>query len=467
MRPLTSQPQRGPIDAFRAREGASSDDLKPPEFSDEALALRFAEVHGADLRYVAAWGQWLEWDGTLWKRDETLKAFDYARHICRAASAECSKLKLANQIARAQTVAAVERLARADRRIAATVDQWDVDAWLLNTREGVIDLQSGRLRPARRDDYMTKCTAIAPDDAEPTAFLAFLARITGEDFALQQFLQRLFGYCLTGVTREHALAFFHGTGGNGKSVLLSVATGIFGDYAKAAPIELFMVSRSEQHPTGLAGLRGARLVTAIETEEGRRWAENKIKALTGGDKIPARFMRQDFFEFIPQFKLVIAGNHKPGLRGVDEAIRRRMNLVPFIVTIPVEERDEQLSEKLKAEWPAILRWMINGCLEWQGEGLAQPEAVRNATEAYLEAEDNIAMWLQDCAEAGGIFGWLSSAALWRSWKQWADTAGEYPGSQKRLSETLKDRGFAFKRQGGTGRAGFEGIRLKCPITDGA
>jgi putative DNA primase/helicase len=453
------------VEYLRPIESPTAGDFGPPEFTDEALALRFADVHSDDLRYVAAWGQWFEWDGVRWKRDNTLKAFDHARHVCRTASGECNKPKIARQLARAQTVAAVERLARADRRLAATVDQWDSDPWLLNTPGGVIDLRSGLLRPVRREDYMTKCTGVAPSDAEPTAFLAFLARVTGGDHELQQFLQRLFGYALTGVTREHALAFFHGTGGNGKSVLLGVAAGIFGDYAMTAPIDLFLASRGEQHPTGLAGLRGARLVTAIETEERRRWAESKIKALTGGDRVTARFMRQDYFEFIPQFKLVIAGNHKPGLRGVDEAIRLRMHLVPFIVTIPAEERDEQLPERLEAEWPAILGWMIRGCLEWQREGLAAPEAVLAATDAYLEAEDSLALWLGECCE-GETLGWESSTALWKSWKAWAETAGEYPGSQKRLSEILKDRGFAYKRQAGTGRAGFGGLKLKAISADG-
>lgn len=256
-------------------------------------------------------------------------ALDHARHICRAASAECNQPSVTKQIARAQTVAAVERLARADRRLAATASQWDADPWLLNTPDGVIDLRSGQLRPAGRKGYMTKCSRVAPSEAECTAFLAFLGRVTGANEELQQFLQRLFGYALTGVTREHALAFFHGTGRNGKSVLLNTIAGIFGDYATPAPIELFLATRGEQHPTGLAGPRGARLVTVIETEEGRHWAESKIKALTGGDRIAARFMRQDFFEFLPQFKLVIARNHKPRLRSVDEAIRRHSTLYPF------------------------------------------------------------------------------------------------------------------------------------------
>ena len=186
------------------------------------------------------------------------------------------------------------------------------------------------------------------------------------------------GYALTGSTQEAALFFLYGTGANGKTVFCNTVSGIHAAYAAVAPMETFIATKGERHPTDLAGLRGARLVTAVETEEGRHWNEAKIKALTGGDKIAARFMRQDFFEFVPQFKLVIAGNHKTGLRSINEAIRRRFNLVPFTVKIPEDERDERLTEKLRAEWPGILQWMIDGCLDWQADGLRPPEAVREA-----------------------------------------------------------------------------------------
>jgi putative DNA primase/helicase len=350
-------------------------DARPPAFSDEALALRFADQHADMLRYVAAWGRWLSWAGAHWQFDDTLLAFDRARQVCRAAAAECNKPKVAAVLASAKTVAAVERLAKADRRLAATVGQWDADPWLLNTPTGVIDLHTGQTRAQRPDDYMTRITSVAPG-GECRTFLTVLQRAMAGDAEMVAFLQRMFGYGLTGSTREHALFFCHGTGANSKSVLLSTVSGILGDYHRTAPIETFTASSGERHPTDLAGLRGARLVTSIETEEGRRWAESRIKSLTGGDPVAARFMRQDFFEYVPQFKLVIAGNHKPGLRAVDEAIRRRFHLIPFTVTIPLEERDQELTDKLKGEWPGILAWMVKGCLEWQRQGLRPPEAVR-------------------------------------------------------------------------------------------
>jgi putative DNA primase/helicase len=414
-----------------------------PAFSDEALALCFADQYAKDLRYVAAWGRWLHWSGTHWRIDHTLHVFDLVRALCREAAAECDDEKLARILASAKTVAAVERLAKADRRLAATMDQWDLDPLLLNTPDGTIDLRTGITRPHRPRDYLTKVTAVAPGGDCPT-WLAFLERVTAGDPELEAFLQRMFGYALTGDTSGHGMFFLFGTGANGKSVCIDTVSGIMGDYHRTAPIETFTLSHSDRHPTELAGLRGARLVTAVETEEGRRWAESRIKALTGGDKIAARFMRQDFFEFKPQFKLVIAGNHKPSLRSVNEAIRRRFNLVPFTVTIPAEERDPNLGEKLKAEWPGILRWLVEGCLAWQLEGLSPPAAVRDATSAYLEAEDALTLWIQECCLRDPT-AWTATRKLYASWRAFAEQAGEIVGSAKSFAQKLEERGFLPKR----------------------
>jgi putative DNA primase/helicase len=445
----------------------SDDNLTPPKFADEGLALQFTGRHKDQLRYVAAWGRWLIRDAAVWRFDETLYAFDLARAICREAAAKCDKASVASVVASAKTVAAVERLAKADRRHAATVDQWDADPWLLNTPGGVVDLRTGASRPHFARDLMTKLTAVTPRPDCPL-WRRFLTTVTDKDEQLQAFLQRVAGYCLTGITKEHAIFFLHGTGGNGKGVFLNTLAAILADYATVAPMETFTASPGDRHPTDVAMLRGARMVTAQETEEGRRWAEARIKAMTGGDPISARFMRQDFFTFVPQFKLIIAGNHKPGLRNVDEAIRRRFNLIPFNVHIPPEERNPDLFDDLKSEWPGILQWMIDGCLEWQNIGLAAPAVVLAATDDYLQAEDAIAQWIEDrCHISGQIVKgraityplYCTTADLFASWKAWADDAGEFVASQKRFSQTLQHRGFVPKRQTGTGRSGFQGIGL--------
>jgi putative DNA primase/helicase len=244
-------------------------------------------------------------------------------------------------------------------------------------------------------------------------------------------------------------------------VFIETIAGIMADYSLTIPTEMLMVSQNDRHPTELARLQGVRFAIGSETETGRQWAESKIKSLTGGDKIAARYMRQDFFEFEPQFKLFVVGNHKPSLRGVDEAISRRMHLVPFTVTIPPEERDPDLRDKLKDEWPAILRWAIEGCLAWQREGLKPPACVRDATADYLAGEDAFELWRDACTTREPN-AWESSADLWASWKRWAENAGETVGTQKRFSQTLAQRGFVPAREGGTGGKGYCGVRLNRP-----
>jgi putative DNA primase/helicase len=419
--------------------------LKEPgacAFSEDRLALRFTERHANDVRYVATWGKWMCFDQGRWVEDAILSVFDRCRVICREASETCialNKEPLAKALMSAVTIAGVQRIATSDPRTATSVGQWDQDIWLLNTPGGAVDLRSGIMRAHRREDYCTKITAVAPATHGPL-WLEFLARITDGDRELQTFLQRMVGYCLTGSTREECLFFLYGTGANGKSKFLNAVGGMLGDYAQAAPIATFIVHNNETHPTDLAGLRCARMVSAVETEEGRRWAESKIKSLTGGDPVAARFMRQDFFEFTPQFKLIIAGNHKPSLRSSNEAIRRRFHLVPFTVTIPPADRDLQLGEKLRGEWPGILQWAIEGALAWQRVGLNPPAAVTAATAAYLAGEDHVGRWMEEACQIGNRF-YSKTPALYSDYCKWCERNNERPLSSKDFSSELEARGY--------------------------
>ena len=434
------------------------EELAPP-FSEEALALEFAKRHASALRYVAAWNKWLVWDGTCWRVDDKREVFSLARALCREAANAINKKTESKRIASAKTRAAVVSLAGEDRRLAATADQWDADPWLLNTPGGVVDLHTGRMRAHRTDDYMTKVTAVAPDASIPTPlWSAFLVKITGDDKDYQEFLMRVFGYGLTAVTIEHAMFFLHGGGSNGKTTLLNTVANIMGDYHCAAPIETFTESSTDRHPTELAMLRGARVVTATETEENRYWAEAKIKKLTGGDSIRARFMKQDFFEYTPQFKLAIAGNKKPSLRGVDEAIRRRFNMLPFTVTIPEAERDRDLLEKLEGEWPGIMAQLIAGCLDWQVQGLSQPTVVTEATGEYFQDQNLTERWIADCCERVATAEERISE-LFRSWGCWAEDNGEKTGTSKQLSERLVDAGFQRCRMSHGGNRGIAGLKI--------
>ena len=443
-----------------------ADDVEPVVSSDEsvwgtedALALAFTRRYHRDWRYVAAWGKWLVWDGQRWRTEDTLAATDLIRSVCRQTAVRADNPKVAAKLASASTVGGVERLARADRRHAATTDEWDADPWLLNTPGGVVDLKTGRKRPNDRADRMTKITTATPAGDCPQ-WRAFLSDVTGGNVELQTYLQRMVGYCLTGVTSAHALFFLYGTGANGKSVFANVISTILDDYATAASMDTFVETRGDRHPTDLAGLRGARFVTAIETEQGRRLNESKVKAITGGDKISARFMHKDFFEFFPQFKPVIVGNHKPAIRNIDEAMKRRMHMIPFTVTIPPEKRDGRLTEKLLAERDGILAWAVTGCLAWQLEGLNPPACVRAATEEYFEAEDALGRWLDErCVRE--VNAKSLTAELFNDWKQWAEAAGEFIGSQRRFSDLLITRGIE-KWRNGVGVRGFQGVGLKYP-----
>lgn len=444
-----------------------ADEAEPVISSDEsvwgtedALALAFTRRYHRDWRYVAAWGRWLVWDGHRWRTEDTLAATDLIRCVCRHAAVHADNPKIAAKLATSGTVGGVERLARADRRHAATTAEWDADPWLLNTPGGVVDLKTGRQRSHDRADRMTKITTATPSGDCPI-WRQFLAEVTGGDADLQAYLQRMAGYTLTGSTQEHALLFLYGTGANGKSVFVNTLATILGDYAANAPMDTFMETRTDRHPTDMAGLRGARFVAAIETEQGRRWAESKVKNLTGGDKISARFMRQDFFEFFPQFKLVVAGNHKPAIRNIDEAMKRRLHLIPFTITVPPERRDKHLQQKLLAERDGILAWAVQGCLDWQRLGrLDPPQQVLEATEEYFEAEDALGRWLDErCVRESNAKS--LSAELFTDWKQWADAAGEFIGSQKRFSDLLITRGIE-KWRNPSGLRGFRGIGLKSP-----
>jgi putative DNA primase/helicase len=424
---------------------AKAEDLDGFARNEDGIALAFADKHRDQLRFCHTTGAWFIWTGSRWQKEETKLAFHWARDLCRELNADGE-----NALAKAATSAAVERFAQSDRAFAVTGAIWDKDSFLLGTPGGTVDLKTGLLSQARQEDFMTKQTAVTP--ADPLhgegcpLWLAFLEQATKGDRELIRFMQQIAGYALTGDTREHALFFIHGPGGNGKGVFLNTITKIIGDYATTAAMDTFTASQSDKHPTDLAKLKGARLVTASETEEGRAWAESRIKQMTGGDRISARFMRQDFFEFDPTFKLVIVGNHKPILHNVDEAARRRFNIIPFIHKPAVP--DKQLEKKLEAERAAILRWAIDGCLDWQRNGLVRSASVAKATEAYFEDQDKLGNWLEECCRAERDNRHLFEPAknLYKSWKEFCLRNGEEPGTSTSFGETLSKSGFGKERK---------------------
>lgn len=431
------------------------------ELTEDGVARAFTDKHGETLLFDHDAGHWFEWQSDHWKPEKTGRAFNYCRVMARDASNRLNPERR-NKLRSAAFASGVEKMARTDPKHATRQEDWDADPWLLGCPEKTVCLRTGHTAPAHPKDMITRQTSVAPaDSASCPLWQRFLTEATGGDETKIGFLQRWAGYSLTGTTREHALIFIYGPGGNGKSVFLNTVSRIAGEYATTSAMETFTASSGDRHPTDLAMLRGARIVTASETEEGRAWAESRIKQLTGGDPITARFMRQNFFTFTPAFKLTIVGNHAPVLHNVDEAARRRFNIVAF--DRQPANPDKDLEQKLVAEWPGILRWMIDGCLDWQENGLQRPASVTAATDAYFDAQDLVGQWLNECCtvEPSNPHRWETSANLFKSWKSYAESAGEKPLTQKGLAGHLHRRGLTVgpKKVGTQTLRSWAGISL--------
>jgi putative DNA primase/helicase len=408
------------------------------------------------FRHVTNRNDWYYFDGKVWTPDEKLNRYTFARELCSQKARGCPEDAVKKALTHANTVADVIKVVGYDGSMKALINEFDRDPMLLNTQNGVVDLRNGSIRPHCYEDYFSQITSCGVGGDCPV-WKAFLRRITCGDQELLAYLRRVFGYALSGSTEEHALFFLYGSGANGKSIFIGVLAGILHTYHRTAAMQTFIVSSNEQHPTDLAGLVGSRAVTASETERGRTWDENKIKTITGGDEVSARFMRGDFFEYIPQFKIIVAGNNKPKLKSTDEAIRRRFNLIPFLATIPPEERDLNLSEKLKAEYPGILNWAIEGCLEWQRIGLAPPPIVRDATNEYIKSQSVVNNWIDERCDTGyGLKGMASE--LYGDFKSWAYQCGEENLTQADFNAALENLKYSSKKTNG-GKV-WDGLKLR-------
>jgi P4 family phage/plasmid primase-like protien len=462
----SSESDAAPVFATDARDAAGPGVAlmvvaAPIALTDLGNAERLVRAHGLDLRYCHRWGTWLVYDGQRWRTDETDEVARRAKTTVRAiafeaavAADERSRRDLMSHARRSEAesrLRALVALAESEPGIPITPDEIDRDPWLLNVANGTIDLRTGELRPHRREDWLTKLTPIDYDPAAgcPT-WLAFLDRVMAGRAELVDYWQRVLGYALTGDVGEQVLFFLHGAGSNGKTTLLNVVLALVGDYGKQAPPDLLLAKRGDgNHPTEIADLLGARVVTTVEVEDGRRLAESLVKQLTGGDRLKARFMRQDFFEFDARFKLFLAANHRPVIRGTDHAIWRRVRLIPFDVTIPPAERDRTLPEKLRAELPGILAWAVQGCLAWQREGLGLPDAVASATQSYRAEMDTLADFLAErCVLTETATA--TSKALFAAYRAWCEETGEKAMTQKAFTTRLSEHGLRPGRApGGT------------------
>lgn len=470
-------------EALAARYGLTVTDGKTP-FTELGNAERFVDSHKREIHYCWPWKKWLTWVGTHWSPNSngeiyrratgTIRdLYEYGGHLASQAAdlalspeevkqfsdQSIAVQKWARQSESRKNIEAMVVLAQSRDAIPITPHQLDSDPWLLNCRNGTVNLKTGALTPHDPAQLITKMAAVDYDPAaECPIWESFLNRIMGENIELVDFLQRAMGYSLTGRTSTHVIFVAYGTGRNGKSTFLDTFLDLLGPYAKKAPPELLMLKKGDSHPTERAVLHGARFVPAIETAQGRKLNEAAVKEMTGGDQISTRRMREDFWEFVPTHKLWLATNHKPVISGTDIGIWSRIRLIPFAVTIPAAERDEELADKLKGEFPGILAWAVRGCIDWQENGLQEPLAVRTATVEYRNDMDVLGDFIDDvCIAIPG--GTEKAGGLYDAYNSWAKDAGERVMSKKAFGQSLELRGFDRKRGTGGTRIWW-GIHLK-------
>lgn len=435
--------------------------------TDLANGRRLAARHGADIRFTPERG-WLVWDGRRWAVDDKqvqiqARAKETAGSIYGEVRDALDKDATFKHAKRSQSKGAIEAmmwLARSEPGIPARLTDFDANGWLFNVANGTVNLRTGELQEHRREDLISNLSEIAFDSgAVCELWDGFLWRVTAKNDELYAYLRRFVGYLLVGDTSEQALHFLYGLGANGKSVFCEVLMRLLGEYSVAVSPDLIMLKRHGSIPNDVARLRGVRAALMNETTQGARFDEAKLKDLTGGDTLSARFLHQEFFDFQPTHRIVIRGNHKPAINGTDEGIWRRLRLVPFTVTIPEDERDQHLLAKLQAELPGILNWAIAGCLEWQRDGLKPPGIITDAVRAYREESDTLGRFIDERCAVRKLAELKSSMFLQR-YRDYAERAGERSISHKELPAEMQRRGFEWKRTKAGGM--FHGIEFLQP-----
>jgi putative DNA primase/helicase len=431
--------------------------------TDAGNAERLVAQHGRDLRYVPEVG-WHTWDGRRWRPDADGEVIRRMIKTIRslAATAPVSRQgPLAKHVIRSEErgrLNAAVALASVSEAVIAPASSLDSSPMLLNVANGTIELESGRLRGHDRDDLLTKLAPVEynPGASAPT-WQRFLRKIFDENEDLIGFVQRAVGYSLTARTDEQVLFLPHGSGANGKSTFLEALRAGLGEYAQQAPAEMFMERRGDGVRNDVARLRGARFLAAVETSEGRRLDETLVKRVTGGDTVAARHLYREYFEFVPVAKLWLATNHLPEIRGGDEAIWRRVRLIPFDVFIPEHERDASLGRRLRGELPGVLRWAVEGAVNWCERGLGNSAAVVNATEDYRDNMDALGAFIAEkCMEEPSAE--ISASELFNAYGYWAASANEEQLTKKAFGLRLRERGFKATRDG---QARFyKGLRLR-------
>ncbi len=441
--------------------------LRSVERSDLGNARRLVGTHGEDLHHVPEHGRWLVWDGCRWKTDLTGEVMRRAKAVTddlRNDAHATGDDRAYSFAVRSQSVARVRamvELASTEPGVPLVVDELDADPFLFTVANGTLNLRTGQLQPHRRANLTTKMSEVKWDpEAVCPRVDRFLAQIL-PDPEVRDFVLRAVGYSLTGEVSEQIIFIEYGTGSNGKSTLKELLLKVLGDHAMPAAPKMLLAKTHDGHPTAIADLQGRRLVVAHEVEDGLRLDETLVKELTGGDRLKARYMRQDFFEFPPTHKLWLACNHKPQIRGTDHGIWRRIRLIPFDVTISDEDKDPHLLSKLSEELPGLLRRAVEGCLAWQRDGLIAPRAVTEATERYRIESDLVSQFLDEHC-VGEVCAQVRSTVFFAAYQNWcAENGIAHPLSQKALAKRLTEKGYD-RGENRQGQALWRGLRILNP-----
>jgi putative DNA primase/helicase len=447
--------------------------------TDDGNALRLVDDWQAYARYVPERGQWLTWDAWRWKWDHAGRIQEAARTVARHRLSEASsngELAWAHKSHGHSRIRAMISLAATDQRVVAGVDSLDAEPYDLNTPAGIVDLRTGALRRPDPDRLHTRGTLVAPAESYDPHSAPHWERFLADTFAGQPdvatYLQRVLGQAIIGTVLEQILPFAYGSGANGKTTAMGVVQRLVGigesGYSINVGADLLLAQAHAPHPTEIAQLAGQRLVVTSEVEDGQRFAEAKVKMLTGRDVISGRFMRQDFFSFRPTHTLFLLANHQPQVKTGGDAFFRRMALIPFLHTVPVEARDPELEDRLvHDEGPQILRWLISGAVDYLRHGLAVPEGVRAATAAYAADQDTVGRFVEQCCDLGppGQQTYaMPSAKLRGAYEKWCADGGEQPVSAKALTQSVVSR-FGVQQIHNRRWRGLDGIRLKWSVED--
>jgi len=425
------------------------------QYTDTTNAYRLFAEHGKDIKYNALWKKWLAWNNTHWVTDngclvhargldmirgiykELLKTADYRERI------DIEKHGMQSESGKRRKT--LIEVASWIPELNVSADDLDKDTYLLNVSNGTIDLRTGEIREHRQEDLITRVANVDFDQAaECPSWRKFVMEIMNYNPDLIHFIQNAAGWAITGDTSEQSMFILFGTGANGKSTFLNTIMNILGDYAIATPNETFMKKSGDQQTNDIARLRGTRFVTTTETEQGKRLSEPLIKQITGNDRMTARFLYEEFFNFVPTFKIFMATNHKPMIKGTDHGIWRRIKLIPFTTRIAEEKQDKHLEQKLMLEAPGILNWLLEGARRWYKEGLKTPKVILNATAEYREEMDVIGNFIKECciqkAEAS-----IRIKELFKAYQDWCIENNERVCSERIFSLRLKEMGFQKNR----------------------